>query len=55
MNEQTHPYTEYEDTPMWKVVDRAIRDLVGNQDITETTRHEYIVGYIVRELDRKLA
>jgi hypothetical protein len=45
---QDHPYQEFEASPTWKRVDRAISALVKNGDIQETTRREYIVGYICK-------
>jgi hypothetical protein len=33
-------------------VERAIQDLVENHDIAETTRREYIVGYICKQLEK---
>lgn len=43
-------YDEFDGTPAWEVVDRAISDLVVNQDLGETTLRYYIVGYIVKAL-----
>ncbi len=45
-----HLYEKYEDAPLWNIISKAIADLVENQDLVETTRHEYIVGYIVQKL-----
>ena len=36
-------------------MDKAIDDLVENGDLTETTRREYIVGYICKKLQHLLA
>jgi hypothetical protein len=47
-NEKTHPYRAFEGTPMWRKVNRAIAALVKNGDIQETTRREYIVGYVCK-------
>ena len=52
MSEHNHPYKTYEGSPIWSVVETAIADLVGNQDIEETTRREYIVGYLVQQIKR---
>jgi hypothetical protein len=41
-------------TPVWKLVDKAINDLVENKDLVETTRRDYIVGYICEKLERLL-
>ncbi len=47
-----YPYSKYVGTVVWSVLDRAIVDLVKNQDIEEKTAHEYIVGYLLQELDK---
>lgn len=47
-----HPYTEFEGTKLWRVIDKAIDDLVKNQDLTETTARRYIVGYLCKKIDR---
>jgi hypothetical protein len=44
----------HRETPVWKVVDNDINDLVENGDITETTRRDYIVGYICKKVQRLL-
>ncbi|MGD0631503.1 MAG: hypothetical protein ABR987_19405 [Terracidiphilus sp.] len=38
------------DAPVWEVVNAAIDDLVKNGDLVETTRRDYIVGYICKKL-----
>jgi len=43
-----HPYTQYEHSPLWNVINAAIISLAKNQDIKENTAREYIVGYIVK-------
>lgn len=45
-----HPYQQYVDSSLWKVVDKAIDDLVENDDIEETTHRSYIVGYLCKQL-----
>ncbi len=44
------PYDAYRGTEVWKVVDKAICDLVYNHDLIESTRRDYIVGYICQKL-----
>ena len=44
----THPYAAYEGSPLWKVVSKAIKELVKNRDLSETTSQPYVVGYICR-------
>jgi hypothetical protein len=43
-----HPYYEFEETAIWKVVDDGISELVANQDINERTLRRYIVGYLIK-------
>jgi hypothetical protein len=43
-------YLEFRGYEAWNVVDRAINDLIENQDLEETTVHQLIVGYIVKAL-----
>ncbi len=50
---QPHPYKTYEDTPLWRAIDKAIGDLVRNQDLAEDEYHDYIVGYICKVVNRR--
>ncbi len=43
-----HPYTEFESSPLWSVVDSALSDLEENQDIQITTHRRYVIGYLVK-------
>jgi hypothetical protein len=45
-----HPYRRFEETTLWKTVDRAIGELVENQDLGEKALRYYIVGYLIQEL-----
>ena len=45
-----HPYKRFEGSPQWRVIDKAIDDLVGNDDIEERTNRAYIVGYLCHML-----
>lgn len=47
---QDHPYKALEGSPTWERVDLAISALVKNGDLKETTRREYVVGYICKVL-----
>ena len=50
-----HPYIEFENTPAWATLERAIVELEENQDLKLTELHEYVVGYICKQLaDKKL-
>jgi hypothetical protein len=48
-----HPYKEFEKTGLWKALNKGIRDLVENQDLKETERREFIVGYLCKVLTRR--
>lgn len=48
-----HPYVNFEGTPLWRGVDRAIADLEENQDLKLTELREYVVGYICKQLKRR--
>jgi hypothetical protein len=48
-----HPYTKFEKTPLWKVVEAAISDLEKNRDIELTMTREHVIGYICQQLARK--
>ena len=48
MKKITHPYKEYEQTYLWELIDKAMDDLVKNQDIELTTRKEYVIGYLCK-------
>jgi hypothetical protein len=43
-------YDEFRTSPAWAVIDRALSDLVENQDLVEGTLRYHIVGYIVKQL-----
>jgi hypothetical protein len=48
----TFPYELYRGTKVWRSIEKAIRDLVENRDIVETTPRDYIVGYICHQLQQ---
>jgi hypothetical protein len=45
---EPHPYKAFEGSLLWKRVNRALDTLVRNRDIEETTRREYIAGYLCK-------
>ena len=51
-NAPIHPYIEFEGTPLWKVIKKALMDFEGNQDLTLTEWHQYIVGYVCKQLSK---
>jgi hypothetical protein len=44
------PYDKYKESLEWATVEKAINDLVANQDIEVTTQQEYVVGYVTKEI-----
>jgi hypothetical protein len=38
MNEVRHPYKEYENKKIWKLIEKGIDDLIDNQDIELTSK-----------------
>ncbi len=46
----SHPYVGFEGTPAWSAIDKALQELAGNRDLIETTKHEYIVGFLCKSL-----
>jgi hypothetical protein len=45
-----HPYVEFENTPLWRAVKKALRDMEDNQDLAINEWHQYVVGYVCRQL-----
>jgi hypothetical protein len=50
MKTQTHPYVKYENTPLWSTIEKAVNELVKNQDIDLTTKKEYVIGYLCKKI-----
>gem|GEM_PF-2702994 len=50
----TNTYDKYKKTNEWAIVQKAINDLVENQDLKLTTANYLVVGYITKQLvDKK--
>jgi hypothetical protein len=45
-----HPYEEFEGSGLWRAVKKALSDLEKNQDLVLAERHEYVVGYICKQV-----
>lgn len=45
-----HPYTEFENTALWKVLQSELGALSENHDIQLTTADQYVVGSICKRL-----
>lgn len=50
MREPRHPYEQYEQEAVWRVLERGIKAMVKNGDIGENTAREYVVGYLAKLL-----
>ena len=51
-NSIKHPYSDYENTPLWNVISKSIAELEENQDIKLSTRREYVIGFIASSSKR---
>jgi hypothetical protein len=52
-SDSPHPYKGFEKTGLWEALNKGIQDLVGNQDLKEIARREYIVGYLCKVLTQR--
>ena len=51
MKHTKHPYSDLQDSPLWPVVEKALRDLAKNGDFELQTAEPYVVGYVTRALE----
>ena len=49
----THPYQEFEGSPLWRAVDAEIAALESNNDLKLTTARPYVVGALCQRLVRE--
>ena len=45
-----HPYSDFEGTDLWRVLDAEIAMLEGNRDVELTTARAYVIGYRCKRL-----
>ena len=45
-----HPYAEYNDTPIWRTLAAAVRELEANGDVVVQTAPDYVIGYLCQQL-----
>ena len=50
--DKNHPYARYQGLPEWENIDKAISQLISNNDLIEKTSRPYIIGYIIKALDK---
>jgi hypothetical protein len=53
MKRNKFAYQEFEEMPVWPVVDQAIESLVQNKDLIEQTDRRYVVGFLIKRLNEK--
>ena len=46
----SHPYSEFEHTPLWKAIDAAVAELEQNRDVELKTTREHVIGYLCQQL-----
>ena len=44
------PYDIYKNTEEWRIINKAIEELIDNGDIKLLTPNDYVIGYIVKLL-----
>ena len=49
----TTPYTQYQNTEEWAIIEYLLNELETNQDIELKTAPEYVIGYLVEKLRNK--
>lgn len=49
-NERVGAYQKYAESPQWKILEKAIDNLVKNRDLIEQTSRDCIIGYLVKSL-----
>lgn len=49
----TTPYTQYQNTEEWVIIEYLLNELENNQDIELKTAPEYVIGYLVEKLRNK--
>ena len=45
-----HPYTEFEGSATWDILDAALTALEINRDLSLTTARSYVIGYLCSSL-----
>ena len=53
-NSRRHPYTDWEKTPLWDAIDRALAELEENRDVRLSTPRAYVIGFICRQIEKDL-
>ncbi len=48
-----NPYQKYRETKLWRTIEKALEDLIKNQDISITTEKTYVIGYLCERLNKE--
>ena len=46
-------YDKYKENPLWWIIEKSLKELEKNQDITITTNYYYVVWYILKKIEGK--
>jgi len=44
------PYDGYKSLKEWKAIDKALKELIKNKDLSITTQPDYVIGLIIKKL-----
>jgi hypothetical protein len=47
------PLDEYQHTPLWRALRKALADLEASREVVVGTAPEYVIGYLCQELVAK--
>jgi len=47
------PYSQYQNTEEWVIIEYLLKELENNQDIELKTAPKYVIGYLVEKLRNK--
>ena len=46
----TKTYDKFKTTSEWAIIEKAINDLIENQDLKLTTSKDLVIGYITKQI-----
>ena len=44
------PYNKYKSLKEWKVIDKALKELTKNKDLSIINQPDYVIGFIIKKL-----
>jgi hypothetical protein len=45
-----HPFEQFRETPLWRVVAAAVAELEATREISISTAPDYVIGYLCQQL-----